>query len=246
MNDTIGTILNRHSTRAFDDRAIAPEDKAEIFKAISESPSAGNMQTYSVIEVRDAGKIEKLSVLCDNQPFIRDGKMVLLFVTNPLRWYDVYNMSHEDKLYPSEADLYLNYNDTLIAAQTSVIAAESLGIGSCYIGDIIENYEEIKALFGLPKYVTPVCLLVFGYKKKPGLSPKRFAEEDLFCVDEFSNDSLEAMKRKLRASGTEGTDKQAYEFVSRLFNRKMKSSFFAEMNRSFRLDLEEFRTGGEK
>ena len=53
--------------------------------------------------------------------------------------------------------------DALIAAQTAVIAAESLGIGSCYIGDIMENYEAHRDLFGLPQYVFPICLLCFGY-----------------------------------------------------------------------------------
>ncbi|MEX1329519.1 MAG: nitroreductase family protein [Desulfobacterales bacterium] len=52
--------------------------------------------------------------------------------------------------------------DALIAAQTAVIAAESLGVGSCYIGEIMENYEEHKELFGLPKYVFLISLICFG------------------------------------------------------------------------------------
>ena len=53
--------------------------------------------------------------------------------------------------------------DALIAAQTAVVAAEALGIGSCYIGDIMENYEIHRDLFGLPQYVFPIGLLCFGY-----------------------------------------------------------------------------------
>ena len=64
---------------------------------------------------------------------------------------------------PQEGDLFLACNDALIAAQTAVVAAESLGIGSCYIGDIMENYEAHRDLFGLPQYVFPICLLCFGY-----------------------------------------------------------------------------------
>ena len=59
--------------------------------------------------------------------------------------------------------LFLACCDALIAAQTAVIAAESLGIGTCYIGDIMENYEEHEELFGLPKYVFPIRLICFGY-----------------------------------------------------------------------------------
>ena len=64
---------------------------------------------------------------------------------------------------PQEGDLFLACSDALIAAQTAVVAAESLGIGSCYIGDIMENYEAHRDLFGLPQYVFPICLLCFGY-----------------------------------------------------------------------------------
>ena len=64
---------------------------------------------------------------------------------------------------PQEGDLFLACCDALIAAQTAVVAAESLGIGSCYIGDIMENYEIHRELFGLPQYVFPICLLCFGY-----------------------------------------------------------------------------------
>ncbi len=53
--------------------------------------------------------------------------------------------------------------DAVIAAQTAVLAAESLGLGSCYIGDIMEHYEEHKALFDLPQYAFPICLVCFGY-----------------------------------------------------------------------------------
>ena len=52
--------------------------------------------------------------------------------------------------------------DALIAAQTTVLAAESLGIGSCYIGDIMENYEIHRDLLQLPKYVFPIALLCLG------------------------------------------------------------------------------------
>ncbi len=64
---------------------------------------------------------------------------------------------------PEEGDLFLACCDALIAAQTAVIAAESLGLGSCYIGDIMENYEVHRDLFKLPKYVFPICLVCFGY-----------------------------------------------------------------------------------
>ena len=57
----------------------------------------------------------------------------------------------------------LAVTDCAIAAQNAVVAAESLGIGSCYIGDIMERCEEHRALLKLPPYVFPAVMLVFGY-----------------------------------------------------------------------------------
>ena len=55
---------------------------------------------------------------------------------------------------PEEGDLFLASSDALIAAQNAVIAAESFGIGSCYIGDITEQYEVHKEMLNLPQYVS--------------------------------------------------------------------------------------------
>ena len=53
--------------------------------------------------------------------------------------------------------------DALIAAQTAVIAAESVGVGSCYIGDILEKYEFHRESFNLPDFALPIGLICFGY-----------------------------------------------------------------------------------
>jgi nitroreductase len=64
---------------------------------------------------------------------------------------------------PGEGDLLLACCDALIAAQTAVIAAEALGIGSCYIGDVMERYECHRELLNLPRYTFPITLLCLGY-----------------------------------------------------------------------------------
>src|SRR6056297_2480266 len=67
---------------------------------------------------------------------------------------------------PQESDLFLACEDAMIAAQNAVIAAESLGIGSCYIGDILENYEYHKELLNLPDWAFPITMVAFGYYPK--------------------------------------------------------------------------------
>jgi nitroreductase len=130
------------------------------------------MMHYSIIEVADQQKKERLVQTCDNQPFIAKAPLVLLFLADMQRWYDFFTYSsvpeycRDNKveyMTPQESDLLLACCDALIAAQNAVIAAESLGIGSCYIGDIMENIEIHREMFDLPQWVFPITLLCFGY-----------------------------------------------------------------------------------
>ncbi len=174
MNETLKLIHNRKSMRAFQDRAISLETKNRIINAAMRAPTAGNLMLYSIIEVESQTMKEQLVASCDDQPFIAKAPLVLLFLADYQRWMDAFTASGVDdycaekgveRRLPGEGDLFLACSDALIAAQTAVIAAESLGIGSCYIGDIMENYEFHRDLFNLPRYVFPISLLVFGYPK---------------------------------------------------------------------------------
>lgn len=85
-------------------------------------------------------------------------------------------------------DLLLATTDATIAAQNAVVAAESLGIGSCYIGDILEQHDLHRELLNLSEYVVPVCMLVLGYPAEDHFKrqkPKCCKLEDIVCVDQY-------------------------------------------------------------
>ena len=67
---------------------------------------------------------------------------------------------------PGLGDLHLCMQDAIIAAQNAVIAGEALGLGSCYIGDVIENFEDLSSLLDLKQYTIPAAMLIFGYPKQ--------------------------------------------------------------------------------
>jgi nitroreductase len=150
MNETLKLIKNRKSVRTYTEKEISRDFKDKIIHAAMRAPTAGNMMLYSMIEVENQDIKNKLSVSCDNQPFIAKAPFVLLFLADYQRWNDFFIESGVQKMRtPEEGDLILACCDALIAAQNSVIAAESMGIGSCYIGDILENYEFHRDLFDL-------------------------------------------------------------------------------------------------
>ena len=141
MNEIIKSLKNRKSVRVSEDKAIGTEEKAAIIEAALQAPTAGNMTLYTIIDVTDKSLKETLAITCDNQPFIAKAPLVLVFCADYYRWMCAFKKYAKDVRGLSYGDLFLANADALIAAQNAVVAAESLGIGSCYIGDITENFE---------------------------------------------------------------------------------------------------------
>ena len=174
MNETLNLIRERVSLRKYAPKPIDPEHLEAIMHSTMRAPTAGNMMLYSVIQVDDQGKKDSLSETC-NHPFIAEAPLMLLFLADMQRIYDFYlafgvpDYCQEHGLEfqtPQASDLMMSCCDALIAAQTSVIAAESLGIGSCYIGDIMGHCEEHQEIFQLPRWTFPIALVCYGYYPK--------------------------------------------------------------------------------
>ena len=241
MNETIRQLCQRKSVRVFTDREITKEEKDAILTAAVNAPTAGNQQLYTVIDVTDPRVKEALVKTCDDQPFIASAKMVLIFCADCKKWYDAFLASGCEPRLPGVGDLLLAVSDTNIAAQNAVTAAESLGIGSCYIGDIMENCEEQRALLGLPQYVFPAAMLVFGFpteQQKNREKPRRAEMKHIV----HENTYREMDEAELRELFGIRTDKKPYDDYMRAFcDRKYNSDFSREMTRSVDVYLEDFR-----
>jgi FMN reductase (NADPH)/FMN reductase [NAD(P)H] len=254
MNPVIDTILGRKSVRVYSRRPIGPEVKDQVLQAALRAPTAGNLMLYSIIEVNDQAKKDVLARTCDHQPFIARAPWVLLFLADYQRWYDYFNLcgvgefARAQKLplrHPQEGDLFMACCDALIAAQTAVIAAESFGIGSCYIGDIMERYEEHRALFDLPRFVFPICLLCFGYPT-PGQvrrpMTRRYDRRFVVFHDRYrqlSPEEFEEMHREEHraAFGRQSEMNGAINVGQVMYRRKFAADFNIELNRSVRAIL---------
>ena len=234
MNDIIKALNERKSVRVFENRAIPEECKNAILNAALQAPSAGNMNLYTILDITDPELKTILSVTCDNQPFIAKAPMVLVFCADYHRWYNLFNKYCSKVRQPSVGDLNLATADTLIAAQNCVVAAESLGIGSCYIGDITENFENHKELFDLPRHVVPVCMIVFGYpaeSQKRRTKPPRFNREDIVFTDRYDRNKADGMDEMLKKR--ENISSEDFpQWVEKFLKRKYNSDFSVEMSRS--------------
>ena len=252
MNQTLSIIANRRSTRTYCDQPVTAQEKDLILQAVFRAPTAGNMMLYSIIEVEDQALKDQLAHTCDNQPFIAKAPYVLLFLADYQRWYDYYLQSGVVKRCqeldrtvrkPQQGDLILACCDALIAAQTAVLAAESLGIGSCYIGDILENYEIHRKIFALPPYTFPVTMLCFGRPAFVGNLPTeptpRFEREFIVSKNSYHRQDaaqlekmFQPLKKRYFAPGRFSAG--AENIGQHYYFKKFISDFSVEMSRSVR------------
>lgn len=255
MNPTIDLLLARKSIRVYTDQAIPPDAKENILQAAMRAPTAGNMMLYSIIDVEEQALKDRLAVTCDNQPFIAKAPYVLLFTADYQRWYDYYMASGVPQVcqerglemrLPQEGDLLLACCDAIIAAHSAVIAAEALGIGSCYIGDILERFEIHRDLFRLPRYVLPIALVCFGYPTPEQTARKQIARFDAkFIVHQNTYHHLETqeLEELFRPRNEQllvlGPRKDGIQNMGQFnYLNKFSAEFSVEMNRSVRKMIE--------
>jgi len=241
MNEVIQQLYARKSVRAYEGREIGKEEKDAILRAAAEAPTAGNQQLYTILDITDQALKEKLVETCDHQPMIAKAKMVLIFCADCKKWYDAYLAVGCQTRKPGVGDLLLATTDAMIAAQNAVTAAESLGIGSCYIGDILENCEQQRELLHLPEYVVPVGMLVFGYPtRQQEERPKPERVDMKYIVHE--NGYTPLSDQELAQMWTPRTGEKGYDAWMQAFcNRKYNSDFSREMTRSVAKYLEQFQ-----
>ncbi len=240
-NEVLWQLSARKSVRAFEDRPISGEDRLRILNAAAMAPTAGNQQLYTIIEVTDPDLLAQLAVSCDDQPFIARSKFTLIFCADCRKWQRAFEYAGASPRKPLAGDWALAINDAVIAAQNAVTAAWSLGIGSCYIGDIMEHCEEHRELLKLPEYVFPAAMLVFGYPvetRMERVKPERAELKHIVHENAYRDlDEAELREMFARRAGARGFDEWMRAFCARKYN----SDFSREMSRSVAEYLRQYR-----
>lgn len=204
MNNTIEIINNHRSIRQYLDKDISNEIIDEIVKAAQAMPNSINGQQVSVIVVRDKEKREKLAELVGNQPYVAKAPVFLIFVMDFYRTHLAGEKTGlKQVIHESVEGIGVAALDAGIALGASVIAAESLGLGTVPIGGIRKNPEEVIKILGLPKYTFPVVGLVVGYAeneshKKPRVPFESFRHNEKYDA-EVVEKSIDAYDEEVSA-----------------------------------------------
>jgi FMN reductase [NAD(P)H] len=176
-NDTMRLLMERASCRNFKDQKIPGEVLNLILDAGVHAPTGGNLQPYSVIKIESSETRGKLAEMC-MQNFIAQAPVNLLFCID---WHRLERWAKLE-IAPFTATssfrhFWISFQDTIISAQNICTAADAMGLGSVYIGTIMDLMPEIRDLCALPKGVLPVVLLCLGYPKSELMVRRKLGRE---------------------------------------------------------------------
>jgi len=158
------TLLNQHRTiRKYTEQTIAPSLLNQLLEAACKASNTGNMQAYSIVVTTDPDIKQQLSPAHFNQPMINQAPVVLTFCADYNRFSKWCEQRNAEPGYDNFQSFMATAIDAMIAAQTFCIAAESAGLGICYLGTTTYNAREIINALNLPKLVVPITTITVGY-----------------------------------------------------------------------------------
>ena len=159
LNETIYTLLQHRSVRGYKPDALPAGTLETLVMAAQSAATSSNLQTWSVIAVTDADAKAACAALAGGQGQIAQCPLFLLFLADLSRLNRVADQVDLPRAGNDWLEMFLVAAiDASLAAQNAAIAAESLGLGTVYIGAMRNKPEEVAALFGLPE----ACVAVFG------------------------------------------------------------------------------------
>ncbi|MBO3763215.1 MAG: nitroreductase family protein [Thermoproteota archaeon] len=160
--DVIEAIKTRRSIRSYEKESISEEDLSKILEAATWAPSAGNLNPWEFVVIRDEEKKRKLSRAAFGQYFISESPVVVVVCANVTRTSSVYG-ERGRRLYCIQ--------DCAAATQNLLLAAHSLSYGACWVG-AFDDQEVIK-LLKLPSNVIPLAIVPIGKPKERPVAPRR-------------------------------------------------------------------------
>jgi len=162
-NPILQLIHSHGSVRHYKSDPLPVELIETIVVAGQRASTSSNLQTYSVIAVTDPEKRFRLATLCGNQEFIAEAPLFLAWCADLARLERVCQLQGYTQVSDYVENFLVAAVDTAIAAQNAALAAQSQGLGICFIGSIRNNPRDVIDLLGLPRLVFPITGMTVGY-----------------------------------------------------------------------------------
>ena len=187
-NKVVDVIRERRSCRAFESTKIPEEIMNILLESACVAPSSGGFQQYSIVKVTSKNSLSKIAKLCRNQTFIEKAPLSLVFCIDFRRIKKIQEFEdfpHDDE--NSLKNFQMAILDTGLSAHNVCLAAESMGLASVYIGNILNDIGEITDILKLPKYVVPSIMLTIGYPMNKGKDPGHYNFDVIVHDEEYKD-----------------------------------------------------------
>ena len=160
-------VKGRRSIRSYKPNDVSEEEVEVLIEAATFAPSAGNIQPWEFIVVRNPEMKKKLAIAANEQLFMAQAPVVIVVCANEILSSQGYGL---------RGKTLFCLQDTAAAVENMLLTAYSLGLGTCWIGAFEEI--EVREALRIPEGVRPVALVPVGYPAKIGVSrPKRSMEQ---------------------------------------------------------------------
>ncbi|WP_173916668.1 oxygen-insensitive NADPH nitroreductase [Halobacillus sp. Marseille-Q1614] len=223
MNSTIETILNHRSIRKFKDTKLTNEQLRTILQSAQQASTSSYMMAYTIIGITDEEKKAALAEI-SGQPYVKDNGHLLVFCADLHRPTHTSENFEEMKENLGNSEHFLaSAIDAALAAQNAAIAAESLGLGICYLGSLRNNLAKVDELLALPQHVIPLFGMAIG---EPAHQPERKPRLPLEAVY-FENEY------KKHEKAVEAFDKEIADYYQSRSSNSRADTWTEQMHRRF-------------
>jgi len=187
MNETIRLLQRHRSIRKFGDQTLPQASLDELIRAGQAAATSSFIQACTVIQVDDAASRERLAELAGGQAYVASAARFLVFCADMQRHRLACEMQGADMLSGFTEQFVTATVDVALFAQNVVVAAESLGLGICYIGGLRNDPQAVSELLELPELVYPVFGLCIGTPAQDPEVKPRLPLEVVLKRDRYSD-----------------------------------------------------------
>jgi nitroreductase len=218
-------LLDRRTIRKYSSEHVDDKLLNELLVEGCRASTTGNMQVYSIIITRDEQVKKELAPLHFNQKMITEAPIVLTFCADFNRFNKWCLLRKAEPGYDNFLSFMTGAIDALLVAQTVCIAAESHGLGICYLGTTTYNAHKIITMLNLPRGVVPITTVTLGWPSEKPAQVDRLPLEAIIHKETYSDYSDEDIEKYYKAK-EERTDSQ--QFVNEN-NKKTLAQVFTDI-----------------
>jgi FMN reductase (NADPH) len=167
MNNPTLDLIHKHaSVRRYRPDPLPASVIETVAAAGQRAASSSNVQAYSVVAVTDAAKRQRLAELCGNQKHVAEAPVFLAWCADLARLERACSIRGYAQVTRYTENFLVAAVDAALAAQNATLAAESLGLGACYIGSIRNDTQAVIELLALPRLVFPIVGMTLGWPEQ--------------------------------------------------------------------------------